>query len=62
MFLFFSDLSVHLDFALTEFITGNMLKHTELYAFSWSFHVQFLFDEQTHFLIKKLLCVVFPPG
>lgn len=43
---FLPDLSVHLDFALAiAFITGNMIKYMELYAFSWSFHGQFLFDK-----------------
>lgn len=37
---------MHLDFALAiAFITGNMIKYMELYAFSWSFHGQFLFDK-----------------
>jgi len=39
-----------------------MIKHVELCAFSWPFHVQLVFDEQAHFLTKKLLRLVFPPG
>lgn len=50
-----------LDFALTLLITGNVIMHMELYAFSWAFHVQFVSDEEGHLPLKKLLCVVFPP-
>lgn len=62
VFLLLSDLSVYLHFALTYCITLSTIKYTQLYAFSWLFHAQFLFDEQTHFLMKKPSMFFSPSG